>query len=91
MQSTSSQETKPQLDPNRSLVLIVVDQDKKFCNLFSSIVGRTHQVIEATNGAQALSLALTNPPDAIFLGDSLALSHAEESCGRSASCLACRI
>ncbi len=71
MQSASSEETKPQLDSNRSLVLMVVDQDNKFCNLFSSAVGRTHQVIEATNGAQALSLALKNPPDAIFLGESL--------------------
>ena len=71
MQSASSEETKPQLDSNRSPVLMVVDQDNKFCNLFSSAVGRTHQVIEATNGAQALSLALKNPPDAIFLGESL--------------------
>ncbi len=71
MQSTPSLQIKPQLDPNRPLVLMVVDQDKKFCNVFSSAVGRTHQVIEAVNGAQALSLALKNPPDAIFLGDCL--------------------
>jgi len=49
-------------------VLVVVDHDKKFRNLFSSAVGQTHQVIEAANGAEALSLALKNPPDAIFLG-----------------------
>ena len=39
MQSASSEETKPQLDSNRSLVMMVVDRDSKFCNLFSSAVG----------------------------------------------------
>jgi CheY-like chemotaxis protein len=71
MQPTSLEEIKPRLDPNRSLVLMVVDQDQDFCHLFSSTIGRTHKVIEVSNGALALSLALKDPPDAIFLGDNL--------------------
>jgi len=55
---------------------MVAEQNNKFYKLFSSAEGRTHQVIEATNGVQALSLALKNPPDTIFLGDSLGASHA---------------
>jgi CheY-like chemotaxis protein len=71
MQPSSVEEIKPRLDPNRSLVLMVVDQDQHFRHLLSRAIGQTHEVIEVTNGAQALSLALKNRPDAIFLGDNL--------------------
>ena len=68
---TSLEEIKPRLDSNRPLVLMVVDQDQDFCHIFSSTFGRKHKVIEVPNGALALSLALKNQPDAIFLGDNL--------------------
>ena len=50
---------------------MVVDQDQHFCHRFSSAIGRTHKVIEVANWPLALSLALKDPPDAIFLGDNL--------------------
>ena len=50
MPPTSAEEVKPRLDPNRSLVLMVVDQDQDFCNVFSSAIGQTHKVIEVSKG-----------------------------------------
>lgn len=47
-------------------ILIVDDQQQNLYLMKTSLGGHGYQVLEATNGAEALELARTNPPDVII-------------------------
>src|SRR5688572_32504316 len=80
---------------NRAMnkILIVDDQEQNLYLLKALLGGNGYQVLEATNGAEALALARSNPPDVIISDILMPVMRSEEHTSelQSQSNLVCRL